>query len=147
MGYIWIILVHVQILCNFVQVHVQILGAIGQVIRVSEPKTEMPNVGLNSSSSKINRTSGIKVSNLKASGQAVLALKNKLWRSDTFFLFIFGTSATLCVECPYVFSGQNYEFGNKNKKRYNFDTATDRHLKFRSIKFRSDWASSFRSQK
>ena len=39
----------------------------------SEPKTEMPIVGLNSSSSKTNRTSGIKVSNLEASGQAVSA--------------------------------------------------------------------------
>ena len=35
---------------------VQILGAVGYVIRVSEPKTEMPIEGLNSSSSKTNRT-------------------------------------------------------------------------------------------
>ena len=55
----------------------QILGAIGHVIRVSEPKTEMPNLGLNSSSSKPNRTRGIKVSNLEASGHALSALKNK----------------------------------------------------------------------
>ena len=43
---------------------VQILEAIGYVIRVSEPKTEMPIVGLNSSSSKTNRTRVIKLSNL-----------------------------------------------------------------------------------
>ena len=34
-----------------------------------------------------------------------------------------GTSATLCVGSPYVFSGMFYEFVNKNKKRYNFETA------------------------
>ena len=56
----------------------QILGAIGHVIRVSEPKTEMPIVGLNSSRSKTNRTSGKKVLNFEASGQAVSAPKNKL---------------------------------------------------------------------
>ena len=57
---------------------VQILGAIGPVIRVSEPKTEMPIVALNSSSSKTNRTRGIKVSNIEASGQALSAPKNKI---------------------------------------------------------------------
>ena len=55
----------------------QILGAIGHVIRVFEPKTEMPIVDLNSSSSKTNRTRGIKVSNLEASGQVVPAPKSK----------------------------------------------------------------------
>ena len=56
----------------------QILGAIGHVIRVCEAKTETPIGGLNSSSSKTNRIGEIKVSNLKASGHAVSALKNKL---------------------------------------------------------------------
>ena len=56
---------------------VQILGAIGDVIRVSEPKTESPIIALNNSSSKTNGTGGIKVSNLEASGHALSALKNK----------------------------------------------------------------------
>ena len=56
----------------------QILGAIGHVIRVSEPKTEMPIEGSKSSSSNTNRPRGVKVSNLEASGQAVSAPKNKL---------------------------------------------------------------------
>ena len=43
-----------------------------------QAKNEMPNLALNSSSSKTNRTRGIKVSNLEASGHAVSALKNKL---------------------------------------------------------------------
>ena len=47
---------------------VQILGAIGHAIRVSEPKNETPILGLNSSSSKTNGTRGIKLSNLEASG-------------------------------------------------------------------------------
>ena len=69
---------------------VQIFGAIGCIIRVSEPKTEMPIAGLNSSSSKTNCTRGIKVSILEASGQAVSALKNKLWRFwHCFFLYLF----------------------------------------------------------
>ena len=55
----------------------QILWAIGHVIRVSEPKNEMPIVALNSSSSKTNGTRGIKVLNLEASGHALFALKNK----------------------------------------------------------------------
>ena len=55
---------------------VQILEAIGHVIRVSEPKPEMPVGGLNSSGSKTNRTRRIKVSNLEASGHAVSAPKN-----------------------------------------------------------------------
>ena len=54
----------------------QILGAIDYGIRVSEPKNEMPNVGLNSSSSKTNGTKRIKLSNLEASGHAISALKN-----------------------------------------------------------------------
>ena len=67
----------------------QILGAIGHVIRVSEPKTEMPIGGLNTSS-KTNRTRGINVSNLEASGQAVSAPKTKLWRfRHFFFLYVF----------------------------------------------------------
>ena len=56
----------------------QILGAIGHVIQVSERKNEMPILGLNSSSSKTNGTRRIKVSNLEASGHALSALKNKL---------------------------------------------------------------------
>ena len=56
----------------------QILGAIGRVIRVSEPKNEMLIIALNSSSSKTNDTGGIKLSNLEASGHTLLALKNKL---------------------------------------------------------------------
>ena len=42
---------------------VQILGAIGHVVRVSEPKTETPIGGLHGSSSKTNRTRRTKVSN------------------------------------------------------------------------------------
>ena len=57
---------------------VQILGAIGFVIRVSEPKNEMPIVGLNSSSSKTNGTRRIKLLILEASGNAISVLKNKL---------------------------------------------------------------------
>ena len=49
----------------------QILGAIALVVRVSEPKTEMPILGLNSSSLKTNRTRGIKLSNLEAFGQDI----------------------------------------------------------------------------
>ena len=55
----------------------QIFRAIGHVIRVSEPKTETPTIGLNNSSSKTNRTRGIELSNLEASAHALLALKNK----------------------------------------------------------------------
>ena len=55
----------------------QILGAIGDAIRVSEPKNEMPILGLNSSSSKTNGSRGIKLSNLEASEHALSALKNK----------------------------------------------------------------------
>ena len=51
--------------------------ATGRVIRVSEPKSEMPIVALNSSSSKTNGTRRIKLSNLEASGHALSALKNK----------------------------------------------------------------------
>ena len=56
---------------------VQILVAISHVIRVFEPKTEMPIRGSNTSSSKTNRTRGIKVLNLEATGHAVSASKNK----------------------------------------------------------------------
>ena len=55
----------------------QILGTIGHVTRVSEPKNEMPMLGLNRPSSKANRTRGIKLLNLEASGHALSALKNK----------------------------------------------------------------------
>ena len=41
-------------------------------------------------------------------------------------------SATLCVGSPYVFSSKIYEFGNKNKKRFNFKTAKGRNLNFRT---------------
>ena len=55
----------------------QILEAIGHVIRVSEPETEIPIEGLNSFSSKTNRRR-IKVSNLEAPEYAVSAAKIKL---------------------------------------------------------------------
>ena len=48
------------------------------------------------------------------------------------FFFFIGTSATLRLGSPYVFSGKIYEFGNKNKKRYNFETAAGRNLNFRT---------------
>ena len=57
---------------------VEFLGAIDHVIQVSEPKIQMAIEGFNSSSSKTNRSSGIKVSNLEASGQAVSGINNKL---------------------------------------------------------------------
>ena len=66
--------------CNF-------LGAIDHVIRVSLPKTEIPIGGLNSSSSKTKRTSEIKLSNLEASGQTVLALKKLILTIPTLFFF------------------------------------------------------------
>ena len=56
----------------------QILGAIGFVIHVSELKTEMPIGGLKSSSSESNRRSRIKVSKLEAPGHAVSTPKIKL---------------------------------------------------------------------
>ena len=56
---------------------VQILGAIGHVIRVFEPKTETPITALNSSSSKTNGTRRIKLSNLEASGHTLSAPNNK----------------------------------------------------------------------
>ena len=46
--------------------------------RISEPKTDIPIEGLNSSSSKTNRRRRIKVSNLEASGHAVSAPEIKL---------------------------------------------------------------------
>ena len=64
---------------------VQIFGAISFVIRVSKPKTETPIGGLNSSSSKTNRSMGIKLLNLVASGHAVSALKINYDNSDNFF--------------------------------------------------------------
>ena len=65
----------------------QILEAIGHVIRVFKPKTEMPIGGLNSSGWKTNRLRSIKVLNLKASGHELLASKIIYDDSDT-FLFI-----------------------------------------------------------
>ena len=59
------------------------------MIRVSEPKKEMPIGGLNNSSSKTNRKRRIKVSNLEVSGRAVSAPKNKLWRFRRFYLLIY----------------------------------------------------------
>ena len=56
----------------------QILGTIDHVIRVSEPKTEVPIGGLNSSSSKANCSRRIEVSNLEAPGNAASAPKFKL---------------------------------------------------------------------
>ena len=47
-------------------------------------------------------------------------------------LAVIGTSTTLCVGSPYVLSSIFYEFVNKNKKRFNFETAEVRNLKFRS---------------
>ena len=68
----------------------QVLGVIGHVIRVSEPKNEMPIVGLNSSSSKTNGTRRIKLSNLEASVHALSALKKNHDDSDTFlFIYLF----------------------------------------------------------
>ena len=67
---------------------VQILGAIGFVILVSEPRTEMPIEGLNSSSSKTNRRRRIKVSNWEAPGRAVSAPKIKIWRFQHFFIYL-----------------------------------------------------------
>ena len=69
---------------------VQIMGAIGCMIRVSEPKTESQIRGLNSSCSKTNGTSTIKVLTLEAPDHAVSAPKNKLNNSDTFlFIYLF----------------------------------------------------------
>ena len=89
---------------------VQNLGAINLVIRISEPKREMPNVGLNSFSLKADRTSGIKVSNLERSGQAFQLPQINYNDSDT-FLFI-GTFATVRVGSSWDFSRIIYEFGN-----------------------------------
>ena len=73
----------------------QILRAIGCMIRVSEPKTETPIRGLNNSGSQTNCTSRIKVSNLEAPGHAVSAPKNKLRRFRHFFFFIYLLSKLL----------------------------------------------------
>ena len=92
---------------------VPILGAIGVVIRVSEPKSEMPIVGLNRSRSKTNSTRRIKLSNLEASGHALSALKNKPWRFRHFFF------------CLFVYLFKQITLWNKNSK-----TTTARNLKF-----------------
>ena len=77
--------------------------AIGHIIWVSQPKTEMLVGGLHDSSSKTNRTCRIKVSNLKARGQAVSAPKNKLWYFRPLFFFFYETTVTLRVGSIYVF--------------------------------------------
>ena len=56
----------------------QILGTIGCVIRVSEPKAEMPIGGLSSSNSKTSCRRRTKVLNSEALGNAVSAPKFKL---------------------------------------------------------------------
>ena len=84
---------------------VHILGAISLVIRVFEPKTETPIRGLNSSSSKTNRTRRLKVSNLEASGHAVSSpQKNMTIPTLSFFLYLF----------IYLLSKSHY--GDKNSK-------------------------------
>ena len=55
----------------------------------------------------------------------------RYWFHASISLLI-GSSATLCVGSPYVFSGIFYEFVNKNKKQHNFETAEGRNFKFRS---------------
>ena len=91
---------------------VQILEAIGHATQVSEPKNEMPIVALNSSSSKTNRTRGIKVSNLEASGQTVSALKNKLWRfRHFFFLSLFIKQIKLLDKNSETTKARNLKFG------------------------------------
>ena len=91
----------------------RISGVIGREIRVSEPKNEMRNVALNSSSSKTNGTRGIKVSNLEAYGHALSALKIKLRRFRHFFSSLF----------IYLLSKSHY--GDKYSK-----TTKARNLKF-----------------
>ena len=91
----------------------QILGAIGQVIRVSEPKTEMLIVDLNSSSSKTNSTKEIKLSNLEASGQAVSALKNNVYDDSNIFF------------CLFIYLLSKSDYGDKNS-----ETTKARNLKF-----------------
>ena len=85
----------------------QILGAIDRVLQVFKPKTEMPNVDLNSSSSKTNRTSGIKVSNLEAPGQEFQLPKTNYDNFDTFFflslficLFIYSANHIMVTKTP-----------------------------------------------
>ena len=56
---------------------VQNLGAINHVIRISEPKTKMPSVGLNNFSSKANRTRG-KSFQFRKIWASISASKNKL---------------------------------------------------------------------
>ena len=90
-----------------------ILGAISHVIRVSDPKTDMPIGGLNSSSSKNMRT---KVSNSKAPGHAVSAPKIKLWRFRHFFLFLYLSILALFY------------------RRKNFETTYARNLKFGNMR-------------
>ena len=118
---------------------VPILEAIGHAIRVSKPKNEMPILGLNSSSSKSNGIRGMKLSNLEASGHALSALKNKLWRFRHFFFFIFYLFICLLSKSH---GGHNYlkttkarnlKFGQiislcMNLRRCNFGGATSRGL-------------------
>ena len=63
----------------------QVLGLIGHVMRVSEPKTEMPIRSLHTSSLKTNRRMRIKVLNLEVPGHAISALKIKLRPFRQFF--------------------------------------------------------------
>ena len=96
----------------------QHLVAIGHVIRVSEPKTETPIVGFNSSSSKTKRRSGIKVSNLEASGHAVSATEKYIMTIPTLFFFIHLFTYLL---------GKS-DYGNKYS-----ETTKARNLKFREM--------------
>ena len=115
---------------------VQILGAIGHSIRVSQPKNEMPILGLNSSRSKTNGTRGIKLSNLGASGHALSALKNKPWRfwhSFFFSLFIYlskshgGDNYSKTTKARYLKFGQIISL-YMNLCTCNFGGATSRGL-------------------
>ena len=68
---------------------VQILAAIGQVIRVSKPKTEMSIEGLNSFSSKTNWSRSIKVPNLEAPGNEFRLPNLNHDNADSFFLLFY----------------------------------------------------------
>ena len=70
------------------------------MIQISEPKTEMPIISLNSSSSITNCTRRIKFSNLKVSVHAVAAPKDS-YRIPTLYLFIYLSK---------------YLYGDKNSK-------------------------------
>ena len=124
---------------------VQILGAIGHVIWVSEPKTETPIEGLNSSSSKTICTRGIKLSNLEASGHAVSALKNKLWQFRHFFFLYLLSKSHYGDKYSKTTKVRNLKFGqiislSMNLCASNFGGATSRglgqmHPKLVTVKF------------